>query len=116
MTELYLILHKVRGEPAFDIASPLPIGDEEGWIIPTSGHRAYPLTTWNMSEIGIREQGGDICHVLHNNYPDWDLLPDHYQPSSSPKETRAEGNSILASLGLPTKVHASVSGKLTRRI
>lgn len=30
MGNLYLILHKVRGFPAFDIATPLPIGDEEG--------------------------------------------------------------------------------------
>ena len=41
-TEPYLIAHLVRGEPAFDIAHRLQIGDEEGWIIPTSGHRAYP--------------------------------------------------------------------------
>ena len=39
----YIIAHKVRGEPAFDIAIKLdtPL-DEEVWIIPTSGHRAYP--------------------------------------------------------------------------
>ena len=41
-SELYLIAHRVRGEPAFDIAQRSQIGDEEGWIIPTSGHRAYP--------------------------------------------------------------------------
>lgn len=41
-TDLYLIAHKVRGEPAFDIAERIQIGAEEGWIIPTSGHRAYP--------------------------------------------------------------------------
>jgi hypothetical protein len=34
----------------------------------------------------------------------------------SPKEDSASGTSLLASLGLPTKVHSSVSGKLTRRI
>jgi len=34
----------------------------------------------------------------------------------SPNEDRANGTSLLASLGLPTKVHSSVSGKLTRRI
>lgn len=84
---LYLILHKVRGEAAFDIATPLEIGDEEGWIIPTSGHRAYPLTWWNMNEIGVREPGGDILHVLHNDYPDWEQFPDHYtthRPESAP--------------------------------
>ena len=34
----------------------------------------------------------------------------------SPKEDRASGTSLLASLGLPTKIHSAVSGKLTRRI
>lgn len=72
MTTLYLIAHKVRGEPAFDIAQRMPcplctvehdeiydkmvnppgphrIGncdecedDQYWWIIPTSGHRAFP--------------------------------------------------------------------------
>lgn len=45
MTDLYLIAHRVRGEPAFDTAIMLDILDEDGdpvWIIPTSGHRAYP--------------------------------------------------------------------------
>lgn len=38
----HLILHKVRGEPAFDIAEQMENGM---WIIPTSGHRAYPYWT-----------------------------------------------------------------------
>lgn len=56
--EPYLILHKVRGKPAYDIAvrlrCPMCDGSERylqcaecewkgyWWIIPTSGHRAYP--------------------------------------------------------------------------
>lgn len=71
MTDLFLIAHKVRGEPAFDIAEKVlctscPInglhecndsnvcreehtdvcsscGDQgHWWIIPTSGHQAFP--------------------------------------------------------------------------
>lgn len=67
MTNLYLIAHKVRGEPAFDIAEHMTCPKCEGatdepanadwehqyhcdacddqghwWIIPTSGHRAFP--------------------------------------------------------------------------
>lgn len=66
MTDLFLIAHKVRGEPAFDIAEHMtcPHCNGEGkisaegtfededcyqcdgaghwWIIPTSGHRAFP--------------------------------------------------------------------------
>lgn len=56
----FLILHKVRGEPAFDVAEKMecPICRDRGepceadncedghwWIISTSGHRAYPYWT-----------------------------------------------------------------------
>ena len=66
MSDLYLILHKVRGEPAFDIAQKIQIGDEEGWIIPTSGHRAYPVMVEKF--------------VGWNNYDRemFSSLPDHY--------------------------------------
>jgi len=44
--KLYLIAHKVRGELAFDVAIKMFVKDDEfWWIIPTSGHRAYPF--WN---------------------------------------------------------------------
>lgn len=66
MIEPYLIAHVVRGSPAFDIAEQMPCSTCQGypfggypenldgpgcdecnslgywWIIPTSGHRAYP--------------------------------------------------------------------------
>jgi hypothetical protein len=86
----YLILHKVRGEPAFDIADKLQIGDEEGWIIPTSGHRAYPYLHWDMNDLF---DGSDINKDGFHNKP-IDLiescpsdLPDHYQceVGSAPK-------------------------------
>lgn len=62
MTELYLIAHKVRGEPAFDIAITMtcPVcdgttvhceqcdGQGEWWIIPTSGHRAFPYWSYML--------------------------------------------------------------------
>ena len=69
MSELFLILHKVRGEPAFDVAQKIMIGDEEGWIIPTSGHRAYPYHT--MGPIS------ELCPVaMVVDMPmNW---PDHY--------------------------------------
>lgn len=47
----HLILHKVRGEAAFDIATPMEVGDEVWWIIPTSGHRAYPHWYMPMEDI-----------------------------------------------------------------
>lgn len=44
----HLILHKVRGEAAFDIAEQMENGM---WIIPTSGHRAYPAQHWPLEAI-----------------------------------------------------------------
>lgn len=69
----YLILHKVRGEPAFDIAvlcedmgSPLDPGP--WWIIPTSGHRAKPFRQWPLEE---------ALMIDHRTIPDdW---PDHFE-------------------------------------
>src|SRR6185369_17577705 len=77
MPDLYLIAHKVRGEPAFDIAQHMTCPACEGtndhcvscdgaghwWIIPTSGHRAWPIMTWPLKEL-VHRIGQD---------PDWDL-------------------------------------------
>jgi hypothetical protein len=65
--ETYLILHKVRGKPAFDVAIKVLIGEEEGWIIPTSGHRAYPAQFIRLDELALPE----LAYVP-------DDLPDHY--------------------------------------
>jgi hypothetical protein len=82
----HLILHKVRGEPAFDVAEKLQVGDEEGWIIPTSGHRAYPFMTWSLDDLA------DTSDINMNGYhpvpwfmsdklpDDW---PDHYECNDS---------------------------------
>lgn len=86
----YLILHKVRGEPAFDVAEKLQIGDEEGWIIPTSGHRAYPFMTWSIedladiSDVNMNGQHPTPWSMDHLVPDDW---PDHYtvDTGSAPK-------------------------------
>jgi hypothetical protein len=94
----YLILHKVRGEPAFDIADKLdcPVcesarqGLDHGrdyagncnscddgywWIIPTSGHRAYPYQTWPMQMMWHHTTNGDYVPTLVEPPAGW---PDHY--------------------------------------
>lgn len=48
---LYLIAHKVRGELAFDIAEQMEVGTEIWWIIPTSGHRAYPFWDCHLESL-----------------------------------------------------------------
>lgn len=97
MSDLYLIAHKVRGEPAFDVATQMECPeckgrsaqscidgpmfcsecDETGywWIIPTSGHRAYPYDHQPLLE----------CIEL----TDWaempSDLPDHYTTRAAPR-------------------------------
>lgn len=95
-SDLYLILHKVRGEPAFDIAQRMSEPDEsnganEGsreiwWLIPTSGHRAYPW--WSrplLDGTGIhRLPDGNIAQLDDQGYAISLIpmmpedLPDHY--------------------------------------
>ena len=104
MTELFLIAHKVRGEPAFDIAERIQIGDEEGWIIPTSGHRAHPYRHWKMDDL---YDGSDMDmpqpqYVLDNVEPppSW---PDHYPTAAEPRNAPNAGHGLLARLGLLRK-------------
>jgi hypothetical protein len=81
MSDLYLIAHKVRGEAAFDIAQRLPELDkdgEEAWIIPTSGHRAYPYWWIAINEVPDLEllfQSAAPFDPRIQCPPDW---PDHY--------------------------------------
>jgi len=84
MSEPYLIAHLVRGEPAFDIAEQLQIGDEQGWIIPTSGHRAYPYWTLRL-DLAV---DWPLVGILHTEVPDPPVdWPDHYSLSAAPKGT-----------------------------
>lgn len=140
MTEpLFLIAHKVRGQPAFDIAIQLPcahcqiykntngdmvqsdhrIAQEDciecdglgyWWIISTSGHRAYPW--WELS-LKFDDTGLIMDHNPEKLH--WTIfemppsLPDHYP-------TRAAPNiSLVDALGLrKPKVQAS-STPIARR-
>lgn len=110
--ERYLVAHKVRGEPAFDVAikmqCPKCLGrasqecidgpmfcsecDDHGWwwIIPTSGHRAHPWWSTELKGIGnmiymTDDQGQSprwVCGFMPNN------LPEHYQDSRAPAPSR----------------------------
>lgn len=88
MSEPYLILHRVRGEPAFDIAIEI---EKDMWIIPTSGHRAYPAWTWSLEDLA---DISDINNSGFHNKPyqfdtscipeDW---PDHYSANDRPTKS-----------------------------
>ena len=100
MTAPFLILHKVRGEPAFDIAIKHLVGGpeiEEWWIIPTSGHRAYPWRSFPLTSLE-----GDVGQGFFEAIT-WEMpptLPDHYPASSVGIPDDGKGTDLLRSLGL----------------
>lgn len=115
---LYLIAHKVRGEPAFDIATREEVEGEEHWIIPTSGHRAYPYWWIEFDELRFETQGTADTYIsqpVNRVVPEIPLdLRDHYTISAAAerKAARAEipttkdlsiGRDILKDLGLLPK-------------
>lgn len=97
MTEtLYLIAHKVRGQPAFDVAVQMEMDDEVWWIVSTSGHRAYPYWHCSVNELFAYKNVGDPP-------ADW---PDHYwQPGQTSDLVIPEnvGHSLLERLGMTMK-------------
>ena len=120
MPEPFLIAHLVRGEPAFDIAIKLQIGDEEGWIIPTSGHRAYPYWHQSLKDMALTDsitvwEDGAYSYIspyTNSDHPskfptvNW---PDHYAPSAAPRGQGLISN-LAERLGLIPKPHT-----ITRR-
>jgi len=100
MTDLFLIAHKVSGSPAFDVACTIDCpecvqtdcdgdysagcsecdGSGKWWIIPTSGHRAYPWWCIALKDL----QMGYIDHPTTSptqikwDAIDWASYPDHY--------------------------------------
>lgn len=73
---MYLIAHKVRGQPGFDVAircddMGTPSDPGPWWIIPTSGHRAYPIMFWTLDDvIEDMDKVGD--------HPNFARLREHY--------------------------------------
>lgn len=126
MDDLFLIAHKVRGEPAFDVAVSQPCPkcaqyeyvegmivaesnsgcsecDDEGcwWIVSTSGHRAYPYWTVPMETLGYKFQSdGSVPDLIRPMPPG---LPDHY-PCNPTRSDPNSGKALLAQLGLTQKV------------
>ncbi len=110
MSELYLIAHKCRGEPAFDIALQMQCPECRGgtrdaassmcnecdsdgywWIIPTSGHRAYPYN-WAYYDMD------SLLPIEHRDMPP--DIPDHYPHAT---HTEAPKQSLIDRLGLKPK-------------
>ncbi len=122
MSEPFLIAHKVRGEPAFDIAEQMPCpvcieikndprlsdvvcneceGEGFWWIIPTSGHRARPYWSTKLEDVLV-ECAGDyesVIYGIEEPPPGW---PDHYPVNTSTRSPppAQSGADLLEELGL----------------
>ncbi len=97
MADLYLIAHCVRGEAAFDVAEQMPCPhcnpqwsekvhgcfdcDDLGfwWIIPTSGHRAWPY--W-FGELRVGAYMSIEATLVPEMPTGW---PDHFKTLPAPK-------------------------------
>lgn len=131
-TDLFLIAHKVRGEPAFDVATQMLCSICDGlcdvtnnapchecdslgywWIIPTSGHRAYPYGWYDMAEIELNGYPQiTLMQYLtdpHYTQPMPADLPDHYRHHAAPRLD------LAAALGLRAKP-AQAQAPLPRRL
>jgi hypothetical protein len=117
----YLILHKVRGESSFDVAirTPCPVCRDRGepcddfnentrhpcdngywWIIPTSGHRAYPCASWSIDELGLTVP--DVPTALRDHYGANDL--DQYGPlEDDDDKVKVDIGAVLSKLVKPIR-------------
>lgn len=124
MTDLFLIAHIVRGQPAFDIAEHLTcpecLGhgcsecDEEGfwWVVGTSGHRAYPYYSIPFDELSAGDTIDGYYSITSlapsEAPPSW---PDHYNVRSAP--SAKPGQFLIAALGLDLR---QPSAPIKRRV
>ena len=85
--ELYLIKHRVRDEVAYDVALRIHLsGGQERWLIPTSGHRAYPFAYKALVPIA-----GEMTECA-----DWSAVPDHYSGRALVATLRARVTAAIA--------------------
>ena len=103
----YLILHKVRGEPAFDIGHKL---SDDMWIVSTSGHTAYPVKYWDLEDIAdvsdINTFGFHSRPIAELGVPISASWPDHFQQISKPTAPRRTVVDILSLITMKTTVKA----------
>ena len=122
MPDPFLIAHKVRGEPAFDVAIQMtcPECEAQGchecdnlgywWIIPTSGHRAYPWGHVPFTDLMMIISDGEIDSILdrfREGMPP--SLPDHYPTRATPTV------SLLEALGLRKPKPTTPTAPIARR-
>jgi len=100
MNDLFLIAHKVRGERAFDIAIQMEVGPEVWWIIPTTGHRAYPYwwVAFNQIDFEMFRISGHELPEMPEELRDFYAASDVFKKKR--KTAREESREILDNLNL----------------
>ena len=83
---LYLIKHRVRDKVAYDVALRVLRSGGEHWLIPTPGHRAYPLAYKALAPV---VDGMTECS-------DEGAVPDHYSGRALVATLRARVASAFA--------------------
>jgi hypothetical protein len=90
LSDPYLILHLVRGEPEFGVAMSMERNGETWWVICSSGHRAFPFRKWHIGDLA---DVSDINYAGRHDRP-IDFLdtipegwPDHYGAQTAPKRS-----------------------------
>lgn len=118
MTDLFLIAHRVRGLPAFDIAIQQTCAICEGqcggeyvscdecgddgywWIVKTSGHRARPYCCCVLEELDFLS-GKHPDEYLGVMPSDW---PDHYACNDRHRSAPSSLSTLLNIHRTPLKV------------
>lgn len=96
---LFLIAHKVRGEAAFDVAIEMEReSGERWWIIPTSGHRAYPFWSHPMDASLFAINAMDFLSGMPADLRDHYSASDTFRNRKAPPKADAEA--LLKDLGL----------------
>lgn len=116
MSEPFLILHRVRGQPAFDIAHQMPCPltpphhdcaecNDTGywWILSTCGYRAYPYWYSELHESILDELYDKMPVFMPENAPDCFACNDRPQREES-YAVKAKAAGLLQSLGLIKKI------------
>jgi hypothetical protein len=106
MEELFLVLHKVKGKPAIDVAQRCLLScGRELWWVPTSGHRVWPLR-WLPLDPALSRSAEAI------EGEEWARLPDHYAHLAQRKSLVAR---LLARVRRPRLSVADALAQLLER-
>lgn len=104
LDKFWLVLHKCRGEPCFDICTSVQVEDEVLFVTST-GHGCYPVATWRVGDLPDRVRLEDCWAETNWASPE---LKDMFtitkatvgDKAAAKAEAKAAGSALLGKLGL----------------